>query len=390
MINKGRKNILIIHHGSGLGGGLIALLGIIRELRSDYNISVFTIFNSEAIEYIKREGVNVIENNSFYYQKVYRIFSHSAASYSSPLRLILKFYNFLNFVFNKYFYSRIALKNVINKFDLVYLNSTFISDWAYFPKKRDKKVIVHVREPLKTSKFNIYSSIIKRNINKFCDQIIAISYDNAERINIRNKTSIIYDPVVTNLVEGKSEPVLQTNYKYFAYLGGSARIKGFEQMVNCLAFLNDNIRVFFLGNYTSVKRIDSYYRAQRDLLNKMRKSEKCIFVGKSDNPLFYLRNSIANISPFSKPHAALPILESFSLGIPVIVSDIKGMDELVTDGDNGFLFKNNDPFDLASKINYLSNAEEDELISLRHRSMQRYNQIRNSSKSLKDIIMSIV
>ena len=45
------------------------------------------------------------------------------------------------------------------------------------------------------------------------------------------------------------------------------------------------------------------------------------------------------------------VIEAFSRGTPVIASRVGGLRELIQDGTNGLLFRNNDPDDLARKLN---------------------------------------
>jgi glycosyltransferase involved in cell wall biosynthesis len=370
------KRILLIHHGTGLGGGLVALLGLIDELKKDYNVSVFCIFDSDAVEYIEQRGVNVIRPKSIiFYKYFYKIFSHTSAEYFNLLKYIFKLYKFLIYYVNKYFFSKIEYNCLLKDYDLVYLNSTFISDWAYYPSKNGKKVIVHIREPLKDNRKFIFYNLIRSNIKNNCNWIISITKDNAARLNILDRTTIIYDPIIK--IRNKKENILELNYeidskyKYFTYLGGSSRIKGFEQLVNSLKYLNNDVKIFFLGGYTDkitslnqfIKGLfDPYIFKSIRLYKILEKSPNAIMIGKTADVFFYYKKSVATISCFSKPHASLPILESFFEGVPVIVSDVKGMDEFVKKNESGFFFINGNSSDLASKINYVANLNEKELI----------------------------
>ncbi|MDQ8144323.1 glycosyltransferase [Chryseobacterium sp. CFS15] len=375
-----KKRMLIIHHGRGLGGGLIALLGLIDELKKNYNVAVFCIFNSEAIEYIEQRGVNVIRPKSFiFYKYFYKIFSHTSANYFNFIKYILKLYKFLTYHVNKYIFSKIEYNFLIKDYDLVYLNSTFISDWAYYPSKKGKKVIIHIREPLKDDRKFIFYNLIRSNIKKNCDWVVAITKDNAGRLNLLNKTTVIYDPIIK--IRNKKETILEENYetdsehRYFTYLGGSSRIKGFEQLVHSLKYLNNDVKIFFLGSYTDklsslnqlIKGIfDPYIFKSIRLYRILKKSPNAIIIGKTQDVFYYYKKSVATISCFSKPHASLPILESFSERVPVIVSDITGMDEFVKKNENGFFFQNGNSLDLANTINHVANLKENDFAVLRN------------------------
>lgn len=389
------KKILIIHHGRGAGGGLVALLGLIDELKCNNEVEVLSIFDDIAAQYIRKTGVNVIIPKSRFYLKSYRIFVHSAAAYFSIIDYVKNIISFILYLSSKYHFAQKELENITSDYDVVYLNSTFISDWSFASKRLKKKVVIHVREPLSRGLFGFRRAIIRNTIKKNCDHIIAITQDNCKRVDVPGKTTVVYDPVVTKDRGELEEIEIDNSCKYFLYLGGMMRIKGFEQMVECLDFLEDNIRIFFLGaeahyHNTGIKSavrqaLDPYTRKHEYLVRKLMASKKIIQIGLTDKVFSYYNNSIALISPFSKPHAALPILEAFSLGIPAIVSDVKGMEELV-DGKNGLLFKNNDPKSLAIAINEMASLPETEYKSMKAASINTYNRIRDIKNSVSSVI----
>lgn len=399
-----RKKILLIHHGTGLGGGLVALLGLLDDLKKDYDVTVLCIFESDAIDYlIKREITVIRPKSNLFYKHFYKIFSHTEAEYSHIAKNIYKFLKYLLFFANKYHFSRGLYKHLLNDFDLVYLNSTFISDWAYIPSKFGKKVIIHVREPLMNKQHLLYYNSIRSNINKYCNWIIAITYDNASRINLLHKTTVIYDPVVKNRTNDKldisTQADIQEGLKYFTYLGGSSRIKGFEQLVESLAYLDKDIRIFFLGQYSvkieSLKHflkalLDPYYFKSIRLYRKLKDSQNAIIIGKSQSVFYYIIKSIATISCFSKPHASLPILESFSAGIPVVVSNVQGMSEFVTDNSNGCFFNNRDPKSLAETINKMSQLSLDDLRQMRQHSLEKFDEIKSNNIDPRDVISQVI
>jgi glycosyltransferase involved in cell wall biosynthesis len=392
------RNILLIHHGRGLGGGLIALLGLIDKLKTNYQIRVFCIFDGIAAESLRNAGVSVVVPKSSFYRKCYEIFIYSTAEYFNIIESIKKVSSLFWYVLNKYYYAQKELKKILLENEIVYLNSAFVTDWARPAKRLGKKVIIHVREPLSKGILGFGRRIIKDAIEKDCDHIIAISRDNAKRIGIPKKTTIIYDPVVTK--DRDSQNLIQTNdsLKYFVYVGGMIRIKGIEQMVQSLKDLNDNVRLFFLGpkiyiNTHGIKRklrqlLDPYFWKYKCLESELARSPKIIYVGETKDVFSYYKKSIALISPFSKPHASLPILEAFSLGLPVIVSNIEGMDELV-DGKNGYFFENNNAKSLAKTINAIATVSEVNYKLMKEASIKKYREIQNDIVKISDIVEAL-
>lgn len=392
------KTILIIYHGQGVGGGLIALLGLIDELKINFNVKVFSIFESVANKYIENLGVEVITPKTSFYKCNYNLFIHSEASYWDLISLIRNIKNLITFMISKYIFAPRELEFISKDVDIVYLNSTFISDWSYGAKKINKKVVIHVREPLAKGFLGIRYQLIRNNIKKYCDKIICVSKDNFNRLNLIEKSIVIYDPVV---IKNRSNDLLieyKEGLKYFIYVGGELRIKGFEQFVKCLKYLNDDIRIYFLGQQiekvnTGLKYylriiLNPYNYRVNKLINTYKKSDKIIEIGMTNNVIKYYEKSLALISPFSKPHACLPILEAFSVGKPVIVSDIQGMDELVSNL-NGDFFKNKDYKDLAYKINNFSCLDNAEIIKKNINAKLTYNKIRKSEISILEILKDL-
>ncbi|HSD07322.1 glycosyltransferase family 4 protein [Flavobacterium sp.] len=391
------KKILIIHHGIGVGGGLIALLGLIEEIKKKNEVRVLSLFNSEAVEYIKKTGVEVYLPKSKFYSKFYRLFIHSEASYFSVIEFLESFKNILMFFLNQFFFAKRELKSLDFDYDIVYLNSTFISEWSMASKKLGKKTIIHVREPLAKGFLGIRKAIIRNVIKQYCDRIIAISYDNAERVDLRNITTVVYDPVVFKGRHTSIKILPDPKYKYFLYLGGMQRIKGFEQFVKSLSNINDDVRIYFLGgdyihSGNKMKRIisiiDPYMWRINSLIARLNQSDKIIKIGLVDNIFDYYSSSIALISPFSKPHASLPILEAFSIGKPVIVSDIEGMSEIVS-VQNGFFFKNNNYKELAIVINKIAKLDSIQYQIISENAKRKYDEILGKNASVQFVIDGI-
>lgn len=390
-----KKNILIIHHGEGLGGGLTALLGLIDELKVNHNITVLSIFKSEANEYISKRNVEHVVLDSFFYKKLYKILTYSEAEYYSFTFYLYLTLKLILYYFNKYIYAPLSLNKIIIDKDIVYLNSTFLSDWAYFSYKKGAKVIAHVREPFKRDN-TIFSYCIRINLKKYVTHIIAISKDNALRLNFMHKTSVVYDPVFTANRKSLNSFKRGTSFKYFVYVGGSSRIKGFEQLVKSLPYLNDDIKILVLGNIVRSRNKlkllcafllrGSYVFKEQKLLYELSKSKKVISIGLAENVFDYIIQSKALISPFSKPHASLPILEAFSLRKPVIASNVSGTEELVSDNYNGFIFNNNDYINLAQKVNTLAELNDKEYTFLCANAYETYRHVVNKNNTVTTIL----
>jgi len=389
------KSILVIHHGAGIGGGLIALVGMVRELQQKYTVKVLCIFNSDAVQYLKDHDIDVVVANNAFYSKFYDLFIHSEASFVNFANVIRTIKNIFLFAMNMVFFSRRELRNWSKSYDYLYLNSLFISDWLFWGKRYFSKTFIHVREPLAKGVFGLRKLIIRSIIRRFADKIISISNDNAQRVDLLDKTSILYDPVL----ERKDRSVFNpSNYRTFVYVGGSQRIKGFEVLMRCLEFLNDNVRILFIGgtyeldeNPKSIKyRLRSvfskYLRKELPQLQEIyRSTDKLIKIGTVDNVFNYYGSSLALLAPFAKPHACLPILEAMSIGLPCIISDVEGMDEFPVKSEI-ITFTSTDPLEFAKVINRFAGMDEASLKAMGALNLKRYNKIRSEQRNILNVI----
>ena len=140
------------------------MIGLIHQLKRQYDVHVLCIYNSNAVDYIKNEGISVEVLNSFFYRRLYSLYIKTEASYFSVPGFCKRTYALLMYYLNKYIVAPSVLKNKLGNFDILYLNSLFITDWAMAAQKRNKKVVLHVREPLANDSFKYGKNVILRNI----------------------------------------------------------------------------------------------------------------------------------------------------------------------------------------------------------------------------------
>ena len=154
-----KKKILFIHHGKDIGGAALSLLYLIEKVRCYYEVKVLFIYNSSVVSLFEKKGIEYKILNSSH-----PLFIHSQAGRASiihAIKLLHVFWGWFHFAF---FYSKKVL--AAEKPDILHLNSTFLTEWAYAAKKLNIPVIVHVREPLAEGIFGFKRMII-RKILKF-------------------------------------------------------------------------------------------------------------------------------------------------------------------------------------------------------------------------------
>lgn len=111
-----------------------------------------------------------------------------------------------------------------------------------------------------------------------------------------------------------------------------------------------NCRLDFIG--------DGEFREQIEkIISTNNKSESVRVLGWKDNVHDLLRDYDIFVLPSLWEGMPLAILEAQASGLPCVVSDIPGNNNLVLDSENGFLFKPNDASDLKEKLSILINNE---------------------------------
>lgn len=393
------KRMLLVHHGSGLGGGLVALLGLLDELKQDYQITVLCVFDSDAVSYIRDVGVTVIVLRSFFYRKVYRLFLYTEAKYNSLDHLFFNSMAFVSYLLNLLVFAPLEFRPIVKQYDIVYMNSLFLTDWCVSAKNEKNKVVIHVREPMSMGILGIRRWLIKTIIRYKVDAIIAITRDNAMRVGMPNKTFVVYDPVFLKRERKDVNLKLESINSYFLYLGGEQRIKGFEQLAGSVKYLDSNIRIIIAGYVSFGKHrsffvrmlrnlFDPYYNRYLKAMRVLVESNQIVYVGLVDNIFDYVEASIAVICPFSKPHAALPILEAYYCGKPVVVSDIQGMNELVN-SRTGIFFKNGDSRMLADCINCFAKMPSSKLSEYKEKVLSFYKENRDNNLKINFVLLNL-
>jgi glycosyltransferase involved in cell wall biosynthesis len=350
-----KKKILFIHHGKDIGGAALSLLFLIEKIRPYYDVKVIFVFNSSVIALFKNKNIECETLT-----KSHPLFIHSAAGGASLLQIKKLAQMIAGWLYFALVYSRRILRE--ESPDIVHLNSTFLTEWAYAAKKNGMPVIVHVREPLGEGHWGFRKNLIRKILKNSATKIIAISRDNAARINLPELTSVSYNFVDFAVFDPDLFKKENIGKKRIAYVGGQADFKGFNWLVDTLKYLDERIEVQFAGYYskskmdlkTKIKMIVSA-RKRRTIrnLNMMRSSSNAREVGLIEDMPKYLSQCDLLVFPSTKPHFARPVIEANAMRIPVIVSSLPGNEEIVEEGINGFLVEVNDPIALAEKINFL-------------------------------------
>lgn len=80
------------------------------------------------------------------------------------------------------------------------------------------------------------------------------------------------------------------------------------------------------------------------------------------------------------------MFESMAYGVPVITTDVSAIPEIIENGKNGFIFKENDVNDLADKIKHVCQLSSSDLFEIRKKAQLDVQKYSSVSKTMKNVL----
>ncbi|GAB4494480.1 MAG: glycosyltransferase family 4 protein [Raineya sp.] len=154
--------------------------------------------------------------------------------------------------------------------------------------------------------------------------------------------------VKPNFVEDKGEGEAKERKAFFLYVGRLSEQKGIATLLEASQQAKCQLEIIGGGDLEPLVRsyadqnpniIYHGFRDKKFVLDKMKQAKALMF---------------PSVSYEGMP---LVILEAFSTGLPVLISDIDNLNEIVQDSYNGWLFEPQNSQDLAEKIKMIQNLE---------------------------------
>ncbi|MBT4121082.1 MAG: glycosyltransferase family 4 protein [Candidatus Magasanikbacteria bacterium] len=204
--------------------------------------------------------------------------------------------------------------------------------------------------------------LAEKFVSKYSVKIITVS-EFVRKLGIKNKIAkkekfeIIYN--------GIKSKVIPTGHQY--------SLKSKKSKVN------EKIKIVFVGRLAEPKDPIILVKAYEELSNELKEKSEIIIIGggpkKIELEKFIVQNKVKNVNLLGSlsrdqvfdmvnesdvfvlvsKYEGLPmtILEAMSFGLPVVASDVGGVGEIIEDGINGFLLKNNSAEELKESLEKL-------------------------------------
>jgi len=258
-----------------------------------------------------------------------------------------------------------VLKSLESNIDLVHIHtplSPFIKTSLPIITTVHTPMLTDYRQVEITSIFSLLSKISARFISYPLEKKLIQSSDVITTVTksvAQELKEFYFDSKSINVVEnGVDEKIFypkkeksEKNIKYAMFVGRIDREKGLFDLVEC-------------GRYICKERPELYFiiagkgRDLNKLIKKIKNAglqDRFIFLGQvnKDNLVKLYQNATLFILP--SYHEGLPsvVLEAMSCSLPVIVTDVRGNRDLITQGENGIIIPPKEPKKIAEAINML-------------------------------------
>jgi glycosyltransferase involved in cell wall biosynthesis len=239
--------------------------------------------------------------------------------------------------------------------------SIFQNRWWYrqFIKKTQDKVDLYIAISRATEKQLIENAGIKDDEIKVLLNFVDLAYFNSQK---------------TNRLEERRKLSLDEDDFILGFAGRHVERKGCHDLILALGELKHfkNIKLLIVGD--GPKKEENI-----KLANKLGLERNIFFLGYIPDIRWFYSIIDCFVIPSHWEPFGIVALEAHATGVPVISSNVEGLNEVVLDAKTGFLFEPKNQKDLAKKIELLYNNEdlrkkiiENGLRSVENYSLEKY------------------
>lgn len=265
-----------------------------------------------------------------------------------------------------------------NRIDLVHLNTSVQIPAAIAARRLGIPVVWHIREEIHPGYFGFRRSFVRKCFERYSNQIVVISKQNASKLLPSQKITVIYNSVdfsrFNKNVSGsivREALNLDESVPIILMLGGVVQHKGADVLIEAARIVRKKYPAAkFLIAGMSPKCVESpspIRRGARRLFQAIgfaeNASKRCLqlidryaladtvkFLGFRKDIPELIACSTMLVWPATVSHFARPIMEAGAMAKPVVASDFESSREIVEEGSSGLLFRPRDAKAFSSAI----------------------------------------
>lgn len=338
------KKVLYLHTGAELYGADKILLTILENLdRQKYEPLVILPCDGPLCEKIKELNIRVLVIK-------YPIIRRKYFTLTGIVSYFFEFFSSLK-VFKK------LLKD--EHIDIIHNNTIAVLEGMMIKKITGAKLITHVHEMIENPKF-VSKFLYKYHI-KYSDKIIAVSFSVKNHIEKlckleSSKIIVIHNGIkqidVDKVANSKEKYGFSPESFVVAIIGRINAIKGQEHFVDAIKKIcENNINIYGLIVGDAFEGQEWRMENLKEYIKKQNLEEKIKIVG--------FKSNIAEVYKFidclvlcSIQNDSFPtvVLEAMSCGIPTVAYKCGGVEEMIVEGENGYLVEQGDVLELSNKL----------------------------------------
>ena len=256
------------------------------------------------------------------------------------------------------FHFHIFYTNILVLFNLLFVKILF------------GKVVLTVHD---VSSFSNSSNslVIGKLVYKLTDRIITHNeFSKSEIINVNaNLSSCIsivphgnFTPFINvqyDKEKSKEQLSIPNNRRILLFFGMIKKVKGLEFLLSALKGVikqNPDVLLVIAG-----KPWENDFSAYQKIIDENNLSEYILlhakFIPQEDVEHYYCASDLV-VLPYKKIYQSGVLMMALSYERPVLVSDLPPLKEIISDNENGFLFKTENVSDLSAKLNSILGNEE--------------------------------
>jgi len=216
------------------------------------------------------------------------------------------------------------------------------------------KIITTEHSTSNSRQKNIFFRLIDKNIYKLYDKIIFISNGVAKSFQQIYPKQALKGVVINNGIPlDRFKPIKRISNKSDVFkiimVARFSKQKDHKTLLKALFLIKDNYELNLVGEGEYLEKI-------KNLSNELGISNKVNFLGfRNDIATLYGNNDLFVLSSHWEGFGLVAV-EAMASGIPAIVTDVPGLNEVVKDA--GLLFEKGNSRELSEKIHHLMNNKE--------------------------------
>lgn len=334
-----------------LGGAQFLAKGIFEKYQNP-NFHLFVLRKTDTIIPINHKNVSFSKSSGkFSIKSIFEIKKYIIENKIDILHCYLLKSQIFAFILKRLFFPNITL--IFHELGEIFINKSLI--FEKFLKISKNKVDFHFAASKATKEELVKRGDIKPEKIKVLYNYILFENFTKEKIKI-------------NVQKEKLKYSIEKNEIVLGYAGRLSEEKGCEYLVKAIPKVKRKVKLLIAGKGAEEKKL-------KQIVKDSNINDKVFFLGfVSDIMSFYPLIDILVI-PSEHESFGLIAIEVQALGIPVIATNIPGLNEVVINNETGLLFERKNAKDLAEKLNKLIENKElkEKLIKGGYENVKKYN-----------------